>query len=96
MSGTLAGMSCLHKKDIQQVALTLADAFQHETTWSAIWGDAIMAQRAYAFETPVRDCLTFGHVYGPSEVLSDFAVWLLGEMAEKSFWQVLRSGACGR
>ena len=92
MSDTLACLYRLQKRDIQRAALTLADAFQHDPTRSAIWGDATMTQRAYAFESPIRYCLRYGHVYAPSEAIEGVAAWLPGEMAEMSFLRVLLSG----
>jgi ribosomal protein S18 acetylase RimI-like enzyme len=71
----------------------LADAFQHDPVWNAVFGDATLAQRAYAFETPVRYCLKYGEVYAPSEALGGVAAWAPGVLAEFTSWRILRSGA---
>ncbi|MBM4464439.1 MAG: GNAT family N-acetyltransferase [Chloroflexi bacterium] len=93
MSDTLAGLYRLQKKDIHRAAVMLADAFQHDPVWNAVFGDATMAQRAYAFETPVRYCLKYGEVYAPSGALEGVAAWLPGAVADMTFWRILRSGA---
>ena len=51
------------------------------------------AQRAYAFETPVRYCLKYGEVYAPSEALEGVAAWAPGALADMTLWRILRSGA---
>ena len=83
----------LQKKDVHRAAAMLADAFQHDPVWNAVFGDATLAQRAYAFETPVRYCLKYGEVYAPSAALEGVAAWLPGAVAGMTFWRILRSGA---
>jgi ribosomal protein S18 acetylase RimI-like enzyme len=93
MSGRLDGLYRLQKKDIHRAAAVLADAFQRDPVWSAIFGDTKREQRAYAFETPIRYCLRYGEVYAPSANLEGVAAWVPGELADMTFWRVLRSGA---
>jgi GNAT superfamily N-acetyltransferase len=83
----------VQKKDIRRAALMLADAFHHDPVWNAVFGDAAIAQRAAAFETPVRYGLKYGEVYAPSEILEGVAAWLPGTVADMTFWRILRSGA---
>jgi hypothetical protein len=41
----------------------LADAFQHDPVWNAVFDETTLTQRSYAFETPVRYCLKYGFVH---------------------------------
>ncbi len=93
MSNTLDNLYRLQKKDTHRAAVMLADAFQHDPVWNAVFGDATLAQRAYAFETPVRYSLKYGEVYAPSEALEGVAAWAPGALAELTSWRILRSGA---
>jgi ribosomal protein S18 acetylase RimI-like enzyme len=93
MSNTLDNLYPLQKKDIHRAAVMLADAFQYDPVWNAVFGDATPAQRAYVFETPVRYCLKYGEVYAPSEALEGVASWAPGALAEFTSWRILRSGA---
>jgi len=92
-SGKTNDLYRLQKKDIHRAALMLADAFQHDPVWNMVFGDTTLAQRAYAFETPVRYGLKYGEVYAPSETLEGVAAWLPGTVADMTFWRILRSGA---
>jgi ribosomal protein S18 acetylase RimI-like enzyme len=83
----------VQKKDSHRVAMMFVDAFQHDPVWNAIFGDATLAQRGYAFETPVRYCLQYGAVFAPSEALESVAGWLPGAVADMAFWRFVRSGA---
>ena len=49
MSNTLDNLYRLQKKDIHRAAVMLADAFQHDPVWNAVFCDATPAQRAYTF-----------------------------------------------
>jgi ribosomal protein S18 acetylase RimI-like enzyme len=89
----LDGLYRLHRKDTGRAAVVLADAFQHDPVWKAIFGDAAPEQRAAGFETPVRYGLKYGEVYAPSENLEGVAAWVPGELADMTVWRVLRSGA---
>jgi ribosomal protein S18 acetylase RimI-like enzyme len=93
MSTRLDDLYRLQKKDVRRAAVTLADAFRHDPVWNAVFGDATPAPRAYAFETPVRYGLKYGEVYAPSEALEGIAAWAPGELADMTFWRILRSGA---
>ena len=93
MSNKLDNLYRLQKKDTHRAAVMLADAFQHDPVWNAVFGDATLAQRAYAFETPVRYGLKYGEVYAPSETLEGVAAWAPGALADMTLWRVLRSGA---
>ena len=93
MANKLDNLYRLQKKDIHRAAVMLADAFQHDPVWNAVFGDATLAQRAYAFETPVRYGLKYGEVYAPSEALEGVAAWVPGALADMTFWRILRSGA---
>lgn len=93
MARKLDNLYWVQKKDIHRAAIVLADAFQHDLVWNAVFGDATLAQRAYAFETPVRYCLKYGEVYAPSEALEGVAAWAPGALADMTFWRILRSGA---
>lgn len=90
---TLDGLYRLQKKDVHRAAVMLADAFQRDPVWNAVFGDAAMTTRAYTFETPVRYCLKYGEVYAPSEALEGVAAWAPGALADMTFWRMLRSGA---
>jgi ribosomal protein S18 acetylase RimI-like enzyme len=83
----------LQARDVHRAALMLADAFQLDPVWNAVFGEATPAQRAYAFETPVRYCLKYGEVYAPSEALGGVAAWMPGALADMNLWRILRSGA---
>ena len=93
MSNKLDNLYRLQKKDTHRAAVMLADAFQHDPVWNAVFGDATLAQRAYVFETPVRYSLKYGEVYAPSEALEGVAAWAPGALAEFTSWRILRSGA---
>lgn len=93
MSTKLDDLYRVQKKDTHRAAVMLADAFQHDRVWNAVFGDATMATRAYAFETPVRYCLKYGAVCASSEALEGVAAWVPGALADMTFWRVLRSGA---
>lgn len=75
MAKKLDNLYRVQKKDIHRAAIVLTDAFQHDPVWNAVFDDATPAQRAYAFETPVRYCLKYGEVYAPSEALEGVAAW---------------------
>jgi ribosomal protein S18 acetylase RimI-like enzyme len=83
----------LHKRDTPQAAAVLANAFEEDPVWNAILRDASRAQRAAAFETPVRYCLRYGEVFASSENLEGVAAWVPGALAEMTLWRVVRSGA---
>lgn len=83
----------LQKKDVARAAQVLADAFQHDPVWNAMFGDAWPGQRIAAFETPVLYGLKYGAVYASSENLEGIAVWMPGEWADMTLWRVFRSGA---
>ncbi|MBN1815295.1 MAG: GNAT family N-acetyltransferase [Anaerolineae bacterium] len=93
MSNGLDNLYRLQKKDVPQAAIVLADAFQHDPVWNAVFGDATLAQRAYAFETPIRYGLKYGEVYAPSDAMEGVAAWFPGELADMTVWRILRSGA---
>jgi ribosomal protein S18 acetylase RimI-like enzyme len=93
MSRQLDSLYRVRKKDVPQAGAVLADAFQHDPVWNAIFGDAKRAQRAYAFETPVRYCRRYGEVYAPTVNLEGVAAWVPGALADMTLWRVLRSGA---
>jgi ribosomal protein S18 acetylase RimI-like enzyme len=93
MPGKLDSLYRLQKRDVAQAGAVLADAFQHDPVWNAIFDDAGPQQRAYAFETPVRYCLRYGEVYAPSAGLEGVAAWVPGALADMTFWRVVRSGA---
>ncbi len=93
MSTKLDNLYRLQKKDIHRAAIVLADAFQHDPVWNAVLGNATLAQRVYAFETPIRYSLKYGEVYAPSETLEGVAAWLPGALADMTFGRILRSGA---
>jgi ribosomal protein S18 acetylase RimI-like enzyme len=83
----------LQKKDIRRAAALLADAFENDPVWNAIFCDATREQRVAAFQTPVRYCMRYGEVYAPSQNLEGVAAWVPGTLADMTFWRVLRSGA---
>lgn len=59
----------------------MAVTFQHDPVWNAVFGDATLAQRAYAFKTPVWYGLKYGEVYAPSAALGGVAAracWVRG------------------
>jgi ribosomal protein S18 acetylase RimI-like enzyme len=93
MSNALENLYRLQKEDTHRAAAMLADAFEHDPVWNAVFGDAALAQRVYAFETPVRYGLKYGAVCAPSEALEGVAAWMPGALAGMTFWRVLRSGA---
>jgi len=93
MSGKLDSLYRLQRKDTAQAGEVLADAFQHDPVWNAIFGDVRPEQKAHAFETPVRYCLRYGEVYAPSAHLEGAAAWVPGALADMTLWRVLRSGA---
>jgi ribosomal protein S18 acetylase RimI-like enzyme len=93
MSTKLDDLYRVQKKDTHRAAVMLASAFQHDPVWNAVFGDATMATRAYAFETPVRYCLKYGDIYAPSEALEGVAAWAPGALADMTFWRIMRSGA---
>ena len=81
------------KEDTHRAAVMLADAFRPDPVCNAVFGVATPAQRAYAFETPVRYCLKYGEVYAPSRALEGVAAWMPGALSDMTFWRILRSGA---
>jgi len=89
----LDGLYRVQRKDIPQAAAVLADAFQHDPVWSAVLCDTSPAQRAYAFQTPVRYGLKYGEVYAASEDLEGVAAWVPGALAEMTLWRILRCRA---
>jgi ribosomal protein S18 acetylase RimI-like enzyme len=93
MAKKLDNLYRVQKKDIHRAAIVLTDAFQHDPVWNAVFDEATPAQRAYAFETPVRYCLKYGEVYVPSEALEGVAAWAPGMLADMTFWRILHSGA---
>jgi len=93
MSGQLDSLYRLQKTDVRRAGTVLAEAFEQDPVWTATMGELPLEKRAYAFETPVRYCLHYGGVYAPSERLEGVAAWAPGEVAEMTFWRVLRSGS---
>jgi ribosomal protein S18 acetylase RimI-like enzyme len=93
MSTQLDNLYRVQKKDAHRAAVMLADAFQHDPAWNAVFADATVAQRAYAFEAPVRYCMKYGEVHAPSEALEGVAAWVPGELADMTLWRILRCGA---
>jgi len=85
----------VQKKDIPKVGILLADAFQHDPLWEKVFeGESRRDQRFRAFfETPIRYCLRYGEVYAVSEKLDGIAAWVPGDLADMTFWRLIRSGA---
>jgi hypothetical protein len=70
-----------------------AEAFQRDPVWNAVFGDAMPAQRAYAFKTPVWYGLKYGEVYAPSEAPEGVAAQALDARADMTSWRILHSRA---
>jgi ribosomal protein S18 acetylase RimI-like enzyme len=85
----------LQKKDLPNACEVMADAFQHDPIWNAIFeGIPNMQSKLNAFyETPLRHCLKYGKVYATSEKLEGVAGWVPGALADMTVWRLLRSGA---
>ncbi len=95
MSEEKEGLYKLQKEDIPNAVSVLVDAFQHDPIWNKIfehvsWSDPKLSA---FFETPIRYCLHYGEVYATSKNLEGIAAWLPGNLAEMSFWRLIRSGA---
>ena len=95
MSGQIENLYKLQKKDIPKVGGVLADAFQHDPVWKKVFeGESKIDQKFCAFfETPIRYCLKYGEVYAITENLEGIAAWVPGDLADMTFWRVIRSGA---
>ncbi len=73
--------------------MMLADAFQDDPFWNAVFSDATAEQSEAIYSTPLVYVLTYGEVYAPSSNLEGVAAWVPGKYSEMSNWRMLRSGA---
>ena len=95
MPGQIDQLYRLHKKDLPQASEVMADAFQHDPIWKAIFEDVpnIEDKVNVFYETPLRHCLKYGEVYASSDKLEGIAAWVPGDFAEMTVWRLVRSGA---
>ncbi len=81
-------------EDLSRAGGTLSDAFRNDPLWNRIFEglpDVERKRRAF-FEIPVRYCLRYGTVRA-SPRQEGIAAWVPGEVADMTFWRMLRSGA---
>lgn len=84
----------LEKKDLVRAAEVLKDAFKDDPLHKAIFqGQSNVDAKLLAFyESPLRFCYRYGKVYGTSEKLEGVAGWVDGDLADMTFWRMLRCG----
>lgn len=95
MIGPVEGLYRIEKKDISEAGTVLKDAFQHDPLWGKVFEHALKRDQKLSafFQTPVIYCLKYGAVYAPSENLEGVAALVPGDLADMTFWRLLRSGA---
>lgn len=95
MPGQLENLYKLKKADLPRAGLVLADAFQHDPVWTKFFEgvDKNDLQMGAWYESAIRHCHRYGDVYAPSEHLEGIAGWVPGDLAEMTFWRMIRSGA---
>lgn len=85
----------LQEQDLSTAGCVLADAFQRDPLWTRVFervADDVHRMGPW-YESPVRFCHTYGEVYAPSERLEGVAAWVPGDLADMTFWRMIRSGA---
>lgn len=95
MKGKTDDLILLRRHDLPRAGAVLSDAFREDPVWNMIFDgvpDPVQKRRAF-FETPVRYCLHYGTVRATSDRLEGIAAWVPGELAEMSFFRMIRSGA---
>jgi ribosomal protein S18 acetylase RimI-like enzyme len=95
MSGQIENLYKVQKKDIHKAGAVLADAFQHDPVWTKVFeGVPKIDQKMGAwYEGAIRYCLKYGEVYATSEHLEGIAACVPGDLAEMTFWRMIRSGS---
>ena len=95
MSGQMKDLYKVQKKDLSKASVVLADAFQHDPLWNKFFeGEAKFDQTLGSFfGSGLRYCLRYGQAYAPSEHLEGVAAWVSGDLADMTFWRMLRCGA---
>jgi ribosomal protein S18 acetylase RimI-like enzyme len=84
----------LGMEDLSRAGGTLSDAFRNDPLWNRVFEglpDVERKRRAF-FEIPVRYCLRYGTVRATPR-REGIAAWVPGEVADMTFWRMLRSGA---
>ena len=89
------GLYKIQKKDIPKAAAVLAEAFDDDPIWSALFeGESNRERKIRAFfECPIRICLTYGEVRASSEHLEGVAAWVPGCLSNITMRRVIRSGS---
>ena len=95
MSGQIENLYKVQRKDISKAGVVLADAFQDDPLWNKFFeGEAKFDQTLGTFfGFGLRYCLRYGQVYAPSEHLEGVAAWVSGDLADMTFWRMVRCGA---
>jgi ribosomal protein S18 acetylase RimI-like enzyme len=90
-----ARLYTLQKNDVPKAGEVLADAFQHDPAWTKLFEGASRFDHKYRafFQTPVRYCMKFGMARATSKDLEGIVAWASGDLADMTFWRMLRSGA---
>lgn len=88
------GLYRLPRQDAARGAAMLADAFQEDPVWRALFdGQATLAQRRAAFETPLLYTCRYGQAWASSPALEGVIAWTPGQRARMSLSGLLGSGA---
>ncbi len=93
MSGQIANLYKVKKKDIPYAGAVLADAFQHDPSWKKVFEKFKIDQKRGFFESSVRYCLKYGNVYATSEHIEGIAVWIPDDLTDMTIWRWIRSGS---
>lgn len=85
------------RQEVGKASAILARSFHDDPLWVHVVPDAARRERLlpHAFEVSLRLGLAFGEVVATSPALEGISIWLPGENAAFSAWQVLRAGAFG-
>lgn len=83
------------EEEIPKAGAVLAEAFSRDPLWNRVFEKfpRLNVEPAVFYETPVRICLRFGHVWASSPALEGVMAWVPAEKSKVTFLRALRSGA---
>jgi len=93
LPGQIDTLYRIRKQDIPKSGAVLADAFQKDPVWNAVFGtNSTLGQKHIVISTPIRYCTKFGEAYAVSKDLEGIIAWTPGRAAEMTLWRLIQSG----
>ncbi|MBM7541310.1 GNAT family N-acetyltransferase [Amphibacillus cookii] len=84
----------LQKHDLTKASEVLVNAFMDDPLLNAFKDQPNFKEKYRAFyNVPLTYAFKYGEVYAPTKQLEGIMAWTTGDVADMTFWRMLRSGA---